>query len=174
MTNESENVAAGTLATLNNTITSAIYFALGAVDFTQEQVRDFLSPNLTRLIERGEQVEDAGRARIDTAVDRSRQAVTDTAHCFVIQRTDDRLDRMVELANAKLDRWFALVDGAEPVPPADRLPLAARDLAFRRAIAERDPANEMGERYFGTEMTDRLVRGLWGGDRVLPRPGTQA
>jgi hypothetical protein len=25
-------------------------------------------------------------------------------------------------------------------------------------------------RYFGQELTDRLVRALWGGDRVLPRP----
>ena len=39
----------------------------------------------------------------------------------------------------------------------------------RRNIAERDPANEMGDRFFGQEMTSTLVRALWGGDRQLPR-----
>ena len=46
----------------------------------------------------------------------------------------------------------------------------ARDLAVRRNVADRDPANAMGVRFFGEEMTERLVRSLWGGDRVLPRP----
>jgi hypothetical protein len=98
-----------------------------------------------------------------------RQAVSHTAHCFVVENTDDRLDRMVELANAKLGRWLDHVDAAEPTPPEERAALAARDLDFRRTIAERDPANNMAVRYFGEEMTDRLVRSLWGGDRVLPR-----
>ena len=44
------------------------------------------------------------------------------------------------------------------------------DSFFRRAIADRDPANIVGEQLFGKEMADKLVRGLWGGDRVNPRP----
>ncbi len=40
----------------------------------------------------------------------------------------------------------------------------------RKTIAERDPANIMAVRFFGQELTDRLVRALWGGDRELPRP----
>ena len=56
------------------------------------------------------------------------------------------------------------------MPVERRERLAADDLARRRTIAERDPANVMGVRFFGPEMTDRLVRALWGGDRVLPRP----
>ena len=38
------------------------------------------------------------------------------------------------------------------------------------ALAERDPANVMGVRYFGEQMTADLVKALWGGDRALPRP----
>ena len=60
---------------------------------------------------------------------------------------------------------------ADPVPPERRAQLAADDLARRRNIAERDPANVMSVRFFGQELSDRLVRTLWGGDRVLPRPG---
>ena len=77
---------------------------------------------------------------------------------------------MSELAHRRLDQWLQWVAEAEPVPRERRQQLAADDLARRRNIAERDPANIMGVRFFGEEMTDRLVRALWGGDRVLPRP----
>jgi len=76
-----------------------------------------------------------------------------------------------ELAEEHLDRWLGWVDEAERVPAEERAALAADDEAIRRNIAERDPANVMGDRYFGAETTQRLVRALWGGDRVLPRPG---
>ena len=65
---------------------------------------------------------------------------------------------------------MAFVDAAEPVPEERRAQLAADDLTRRRNIAERDPANIMAVRFFGEELTDRLVRALWGGDRQLPRP----
>lgn len=78
MTQESEPTAARTAATLTHSLETLIYFALGAVDFTTEQVRDLLRPDLTRLVERGEQVLENGRQPINTAVDRSKQALTDT------------------------------------------------------------------------------------------------
>lgn len=99
-----------------------------------------------------------------------RQSVSHTAHCFVAERTEASLARMIELSAAKLDRWMAHVDAAPPVPQDRRAALAERDLAMRRNVAERDPANVMGVRFFGEEMTERLVRALWGGDRQLPRP----
>ena len=58
------------------------------------------------------------------------------------------------------------------VPLDERDALRERDLATRRNIADRDPANVMGVRYFGEETTQRLVRALWGGDRELPRAVT--
>jgi hypothetical protein len=37
-------------------------------------------------------------------------------------------------------------------------------------VADRDPANVIGVRFFGEEMTERLVRALWGGDRRIASP----
>lgn len=65
-----------------------------------------------------------------------------------------------------MDRWLTWVDEAEPVPEDARAALANRDLFVRRTSAERDPGNAMAVRLFGAEMTDTLVRGLWGGNRV--------
>ncbi len=103
-----------------------------------------------------------------------RQALSEVAVCFTTPgRTHDeaRLDQVSELAHRRVDQWLQWVDEAEPVPQQRREQLSADDLARRRNIAERDPANVMGERFFGPEMTRHLVRALWGGDRVLSRPG---
>ncbi|WP_084000812.1 oxidoreductase [Actinomadura kijaniata] len=100
-----------------------------------------------------------------------RASLSPTAQCYSFPRSDRLLGLVRRLTHEHVDRWLRWVDGAEPVPGPERAGLAATDLAIRRNIAERDPANVMGVRYFGQETTDRLVRGLWGGDRVLPRPG---
>ena len=102
-----------------------------------------------------------------------RQALSEVAVCFTtpgITHDEARLDQVAELAHRRTDQWLQWVDEAEPVPAERRAQLVSDDLARRRNIAERDPANVMGVRFFGEEMTDRLVRALWGGDRVLPRP----
>ena len=99
-----------------------------------------------------------------------RQSVSHTAMCFVVERSPEHLARMIELAQGRLDRWFSHLDAGDPVDPSERAALAARDLQVRRNVADRDPANVMGVRYFGEDMTERLVRSLWGGDRVTPRP----
>jgi hypothetical protein len=99
-----------------------------------------------------------------------RQALSEAAHCYTAKINDDALQFADDLAHSMLDRWLKWVDEAEPTPPGERAALAARDLAIRRNIAERDPANVVGERLFGKVLADRLVRNLWGGDRVNPRP----
>ena len=75
------------------------------------------------------------------------------------------IELIEEAAHEHLDRWLRWVDEAAPVPEAERAALAARDLAIRRNVADRDPANVVVERAYGKELTDALVRGLWGGDR---------
>lgn len=100
-----------------------------------------------------------------------RQALSETAHCYTCPPSAANLALVEALAHGLLDRWLTWVDTGDPVPEAEQAALAARDLAIRRNIAERDPANVVGDRLFGKPMADRLVRGLWGGDRVLPRPG---
>ena len=99
-----------------------------------------------------------------------RESVTPTACCFLTETDDEHLALIETLAHERVDAWLGYLDGAEPVPEADRPALAERDLALRRNVAERDPANVMGVRYFGEEMTERLIRALWGGDRQLDRP----
>ncbi|MFF0493700.1 oxidoreductase [Nocardia sp. NPDC004068] len=99
-----------------------------------------------------------------------RASLSPTAYCYSFPTTRANLDTVAALLTDRVGRWLGWVDAAEPVAPGERAALAARDLAVRRNIAERDPANVMGRRMFGDELTDRLVRALWGGDRVLERP----
>ena len=99
-----------------------------------------------------------------------RASLSATAYCYSFPPTRPNLDTVAALLTARVEQWLGWVDDGEPVPEGERAELAARDLATRRNIAERDPANVMGERMFGPELTRRLVRGLWGGDRELPRP----
>lgn len=99
-----------------------------------------------------------------------RASLSPTAYCYSFPANRGNRDTVAELLTARVDQWLGWVDAAEPVPAERRAALADRDLAIRRNIAERDPANVMGERMFGPDVTQRLVRALWGGDRVLPRP----
>lgn len=98
-----------------------------------------------------------------------RASLSPTAFCFMAPGDRRTTDLVTDLAERHLERWISWVDGAERVPAEEQAELAASDLAIRRNVAERDPANEMGDRFFGEEMTQRLVRALWGGDRTLPR-----
>ncbi|GAA4529022.1 MULTISPECIES: oxidoreductase [Nonomuraea] len=99
-----------------------------------------------------------------------RAGLSPVAHCYSFPRAQDNIDLVAKLLDDRVDRWLTWVDEAEPVPEERRPALAATDLAIRRNIADRDPANVMGVRFFGEELTGKLVRALWGGDRVLPRP----
>lgn len=99
-----------------------------------------------------------------------REALTETATVFSCTDTEKALSVIVPEAHERLDRWLRWVDEAPRVPEEEQAALRARDEIVRRNIAERDPANEMGVRYFGEQMTADLIRSLWGGDRTLPRP----
>ncbi len=103
-----------------------------------------------------------------------RAGLSPLAHCYLAPADQRTTDLVAELAEEHLERWIGWVDEAEQVPAEEQAQLAANDLLTRRNIAERDPANEMGERFFGPEMTNTLVRALWGGDRQLPRAHEQA
>ena len=85
--------------------------------------------------------------------------------------TEGVIDIVRTEAHRTLDLWLDLVESAEKVAPKERAALAARDLAFRKNAAELDPANVVVEGLYGKELTQGLVRALWGGDRVSARPG---
>ena len=99
-----------------------------------------------------------------------RESLSETAHCWSCLDDEQAIATATELAHSRLDRWLQWVDQAPVVPEAERTALRRRDETVRRNIAERDPANVMGVRYFGEQMTQDLVKALWGGDRALPRP----
>jgi hypothetical protein len=95
-----------------------------------------------------------------------RQAQSHTSLCYTSQVTEETLARLGTVAHEMIDRWLKWVDEAESVPDHERAALSNRDLIVRRAIAERDPDNQIAVRLFGAEMTEKLVRSLWGGDRI--------
>jgi hypothetical protein len=98
-----------------------------------------------------------------------RASLSPMAHAYTATIDSRTTDLVTQLATDHLERWLGWVDEAVKVPAEERAALAADDLATRRNVAERDPANEMGDRFFGKELTNTLVRALWGGDRELPR-----
>ncbi|WP_433825671.1 oxidoreductase [Actinoplanes sp. CA-015351] len=100
-----------------------------------------------------------------------RASLSPTAYCYSFERSQRNLEIVSQRAHAHVDRWLRWVDEASEVPVEERAALAQTDETIRRNIAERDPANVMGVRFFGEETTNKLVRALWGGDRELPRPG---
>lgn len=102
-----------------------------------------------------------------------RQSLSDTALCYTCKYTPENMAVIKATAHEMMDRWFGWLNEGHAVPEAEQAALAERDLLIRRTIAERDPANILGERMFGKPLTDRLVRALWGGDRVLPRAGAK-
>lgn len=101
----------------------------------------------------------------------TREAVSQVGLNFIAQPGVDIFDLIEESAHEYLDRWLIWLNEAETVPTEQQAKLAERDLAIRRNIAEGDPANGVVEKMYGVQLTRRLVRGLWGGDRTSIRPG---
>ena len=99
----------------------------------------------------------------------TRLAQTPNSICVGAPFSPENIETVREMAHRQIDRWLKLVDEAEPVPQEDRAAQAARDLFVRRTICERDPANVVVDNLFGKELSDYLVKTLWGGNRTLPR-----
>lgn len=101
-----------------------------------------------------------------------RALMSPVALCFIARPGAAGIIELIRANAAQyFDRWLAWVDDAEPVRRQDYADLMHRDLELRRHAAERDPANVVPERIYGTEVASAVVRALWGGQRVLPRPG---
>jgi len=99
-----------------------------------------------------------------------RTSVSQTGFVYLVTPSDNAVSEIRDLAHFMFDGWLKNVNEAPATPENERTALSARDLHVRRAIADRDPANVVGEQLFGKETADKLVRGLWGGDRLSQRP----
>lgn len=100
-----------------------------------------------------------------------RAFLSPVALCFIAHPDTEGLIELVKSTSHEfLDRWLGWVDDAEPVRPNEYGDLSKRDLELRRHAAERDPANVVPVRIYGTELASGVVRALWGGERQLPRP----
>ena len=95
---------------------------------------------------------------------------TPASICFTAPDNSGNMDSIRETAHKLVDQWLANVEKSAILAPQDRPAQAARDELIRKEIALRDPMNEMVQRMYGPELSNRLVNALWGGDRVLPRP----
>ena len=87
--------------------------------------------------------------------------------CFTGAAAVDTIELTRTVAHEMLDRWLTWVNEAEVVPEDTKRALTERDLLLRRHSAERDPGNQVAAKMLGAELTDKLVRSLWGGDRIL-------
>ncbi|MEC4812072.1 MAG: red chlorophyll catabolite reductase [Scytonema sp. PMC 1069.18] len=95
-----------------------------------------------------------------------RQFQSPISLCYTCSPTEDMLNLIETLAHEMLERWLLWIDEAEPVSEDARTALTERDLFMRRTSAECDPGNKFAAQILGQELTDKLVRSLWGGDRV--------
>lgn len=99
-----------------------------------------------------------------------RRVISESAICITCQHTPENMQAIRDMVFKRLNRWMKWIDEAPSVPQSERAALAERDFNLRKNSAERDPANVIGDRLFGVEKKERLVRTLWGGDRVSQRP----
>lgn len=100
----------------------------------------------------------------------TRVALTPTAVGYNADIDSATIDKIENIAHARLDRWLKWVDEATPTPIETRAQLMARDEQVRKNICRRDPANSLAEKMFGKDNADQMVELLWGGSRTLPRP----
>lgn len=83
--------------------------------------------------------------------------------CYTCAARERSFDLIRSTAHEMLERWIGWVETAKPVPEAKQTALAQRDLLMRRISAERDPGNAVVAKILGAELTENLVRSLWGG-----------
>ena len=86
-----------------------------------------------------------------------RASVTQSGFVYLVPPSDKSIGEISELAHWMFDGFLKNVDEADATPDSERAALAERDLLIRRTVAERDPANIVGEQLFGKEHADKLV-----------------
>ncbi len=65
----------------------------------------------------------------------------------------------------RCETWIKWVDEAKVLPADKQEQMKERDRYIRKEVANRDPVNSLAEKFFGKEMTDKLIDALWGVER---------
>lgn len=94
-----------------------------------------------------------------------REAISPIGICKTCEPTEDNIQKVFSVFGETLRVWSDWVKDAPPVAPSRRRALARRDTFVRRTVCERDPANIVAEKVLGPELTDKLVRVMWGAER---------
>jgi hypothetical protein len=99
-----------------------------------------------------------------------RAVTSPIAFCYSGPMEQPTIDIIKDQAHLYLDTWLGFWDNPGIVPVEEREAMQQYTVDWRRTVAELDPANVMGERLFGKEITDNLVSTLWGDGRQIPSP----
>ncbi len=99
-----------------------------------------------------------------------RVAQTQASLCFTAEDNAANMQTIRDTSAKLVDQWLANVDKSAILTGSRRTAQAERDEFIRRSVAELDPMNALVQRMYGPDLTAKLVKALWGGDRVLPRP----
>lgn len=92
-----------------------------------------------------------------------RQAASPCAYSFTAETSDETVELARRLAHEMMDRWLGWLETPEMVSGPEEEALNARRLeTIRKTHGYRDPANPIGEKFFGKEMAQRLLEALWG------------
>ena len=93
-----------------------------------------------------------------------RQAESPASLCYTSKLSNETFPLVRTTAHEMMDRWLLWIDEAESVTQNERAALSERDLIVLRTVIERDPDNKIAVGLLGEELSNKLVRSLWGGD----------
>ena len=99
-----------------------------------------------------------------------RVAQTPASLCFTAPDNAANMKTIQDTSAKLVEQWLANVEKSAVLTGARRAAQAKRDEFIRRSVAELDPMNALVQRMYGPDLTAKLVKALWGGDRALPRP----
>lgn len=101
-----------------------------------------------------------------------RAIATPATYSFMTEETDGIIDEFERRITERVDRWFAAVDAATPVPVEQRAALQARDHRLRENCYRLDPMNELAKTFMDPDHVDRMVLLRMGHDQMQQTTAT--
>jgi hypothetical protein len=86
-----------------------------------------------------------------------RAILTPASYSFMTEETEGIVDEFRRRVEERVDRWFAHVDNAAPVPVEEQAALRARDHRLRHNCYRLDPMNELAKNFMDPDHVERMV-----------------